>query len=96
MTKNTVVLITIKAPNTTPMPIPAFVPVLSPLDDSEDDALEVPEFVAAALVADASDDLADANDFVATTFAEEDTEDDGEDAVLEDEDELADAAVKLK
>ena len=78
------------------MPIPAFVPVLSPLDDSEDDALEVPEFVAAALVADASDDLADANDFVATTFAEEDTEDDGEDAVLEDEDELADAAVKLK
>ena len=78
------------------MPIPAFAPVLRPLDElDEDDALDVPELVAAAPVEDASDGAADANDFVATTVAEDRAEDDAEDVVLQ-EDELTDAAVRLK
>lgn len=83
---------TIKAASATPIPTPACAPVLKPLDAAtppdgvdEADTLDVPE-LAAALVTDASD-------FVGTTVAECDNEDE---ILLETEDELADATVKLK
>jgi hypothetical protein len=96
MTKKATAPMMNKAPSTTPMLIPAFAPVFRPLDElDEDDALDVPELVAAALVEDASDDVADANDFVATTVAEDRAEDDAGDVVLEEE-EPTDAAVRLK
>jgi hypothetical protein len=96
MTKKATTAMTTKVSSVTPMPIPAFAPVFRLLDElDEDDALDVPELVAAAQVEDASDDAADANKFVATTVAEEGAEDDAEDVVLE-EDEPTDAAIRLK